>query len=46
VNATRPHDAIYVVLTRQLDEAVLVTADENLASAPGVEIEIIRPDEI
>ncbi len=28
------HDALYVVLTRQLDDAVLVTADENLVLLP------------
>jgi predicted nucleic acid-binding protein len=40
------HDAIYVVLTRELDNAVLVTADESLASAPGLGIDIIRPEEM
>lgn len=40
------HDAVYVVLTRQLDDAVLVTADERLARAPDLGVEIIRPDEM
>jgi len=37
------HDAVYVVLTRHLDDAVLVTADENLSRAPGLGVETITP---
>ncbi len=40
------HDALHVVLTRHLDDAVLVTADENLARAPGLGVETITPDEM
>jgi predicted nucleic acid-binding protein len=35
------HDAIYVTLTRQLDEAVLVTTDTSLSRAPGLGIETV-----
>jgi predicted nucleic acid-binding protein len=35
-------DALYVVLARHLD-AALVTADLNLANAPGLGIEVIVP---
>jgi hypothetical protein len=35
---------VYVVLSRGLDDAVLVTTDENLARAPGLGVETITPD--
>ena len=40
------HDAVYIPLTRQLDDAALVTTDENLARAPGLRVETITPDEM
>ena len=40
------HDAVYVALTRQLDDAALVTTDGNLARAPGLGVETIAPDEM
>ncbi len=35
-------DALYVVLTRHLG-ATLVTADLNLANAPGLDVEVLVP---
>jgi predicted nucleic acid-binding protein len=40
------HDAVYVVLTRGLEDAVLVTADEKLTRAPGLGVPIITPDQM
>ena len=40
------HGAIYVALTGQLDDAVHVTTDENLARAPGLGVETLSPDEM
>ncbi len=40
------HDAVYVALTRQLDDAAPVCTDENLAHAPGLGVETITPDEM
>lgn len=34
------HDALYVVLTRHLPDAVLVSTDRKLTSAPGVDVSI------
>ncbi len=39
------HDALYLVLTRQLDDAELVTTDRNLARASGLRVDVITPDE-
>ena len=40
------HDAVYVALTRGLDDAVLVTADARLARAPGLGVTVVSPDEV
>ena len=40
------HDALYVVLTRHLSDAALVSTDDKLRSAPGVDVEVITPSEV
>jgi len=40
------HDALYVVLTRHLEGASLVSTDANLRGAPGVDVPIITPDRL
>lgn len=40
------HDALYVVATRRLDGATLVSTDRKLPNAPGVDIPIITPDQL
>lgn len=40
------HDALYVVATRRLDGAVLVSTDSRLRGAPGVDVPIITPDQL
>ena len=40
------HDALYVVLTRHLPDAVLVSTDWKLQSAPGVDVAVITPDQL
>lgn len=40
------HDALYVVLTRHLDDATLVSADRKLPDAPGVDVPVITPDRL
>jgi predicted nucleic acid-binding protein len=40
------HDALYVVATRRLDGATLVTTDRKLPNAPGVDVPVITPDQL
>lgn len=40
------HDAVYVALTRELEDAVLVTTDANLSRAPGLGVETVTPDDM
>jgi predicted nucleic acid-binding protein len=40
------HDALYVVLTRHLPDAMLVSTDRNLPRAPGVDVAMITPDQL
>jgi predicted nucleic acid-binding protein len=40
------HDALYVVLTRHLPDAALVSTDRRLSDAPGVDIPVITPDQL
>ena len=40
------HDALYVVATRRLDGATLVSSDRKLPNAPGVDVPIITPDQL
>jgi predicted nucleic acid-binding protein len=37
------HDALYVVLTRRLNDAALVSTDRKLPNAPGVDVPVITP---
>ena len=45
-NNVTVHDALYVVLTRHLQDAALVSTDERLRSTPGVDVPIITPSEL
>ena len=40
------HDALYVVATRRLEDAALVSSDTKLPNAPGVDVPIITPDQL
>lgn len=40
------HDALYVVLTRRLESASLVSTDRKLTNAPGVDVPVITPDQL
>jgi predicted nucleic acid-binding protein len=40
------HDALYVVATRRLEGASLVSTDRKLPNAPGVDVPVITPDQI
>jgi predicted nucleic acid-binding protein len=40
------HDALYVVATRRLDGATLVTTDRKLPNAPGVDVPVITADQL
>jgi predicted nucleic acid-binding protein len=40
------HDALYVVATRRLDGATLVSTDKKLPKAPGVDVPVITPDQL
>jgi predicted nucleic acid-binding protein len=40
------HDALYVVATRRLDGATLVSTDRRLPNAPGVDVPIVTPDQL
>lgn len=40
------HDALYVVLTRRLPGATLVSTDRKLPNAPGVDVPVITPNQM
>jgi predicted nucleic acid-binding protein len=40
------HDALYVVATRRIDGATLVSTDRRLPKAPGVDVPVITPDQL
>ncbi|HEX6394474.1 MAG TPA: type II toxin-antitoxin system VapC family toxin [Acidimicrobiales bacterium] len=40
------HDALYVVATRRLEDATLVSSDTKLPNAPGVDVPVITPDRL
>ena len=40
------HDALYVVATRRIDGATLVSTDRRLPNAPGVDVPVITPDQL
>jgi predicted nucleic acid-binding protein len=40
------HDALYLVATRRIDGATLVSSDRKLPGAPGVDVPIITPDQL
>lgn len=40
------HDALYVVLTRHLGDATLVSTDRKLPDAPGVDVPVVTPDRL
>jgi predicted nucleic acid-binding protein len=40
------HDALYVVATRRLDDASLVSTDRKLPGAAGVDVPVMTPDQL